>query len=177
MKLKELAKICKAARTVCLYDDGDGQQWAGTGSTFWKLPENLGRMTPESLCTVFDYTQGQIEKMEISDRPLPPFDLSEFTDGEIELFYSEFNRLILRAIDVLPLIAPGGEVFCVQTRLLSPGKDAEQPSLYLRRIEPAGIPYIVFKEGMFLNGVIVPMLIAPEDATWIGDVCGGITVK
>ena len=57
MKLKALASLCTEAKTVQLFNAEDGTQWAGTGYAVWRLPENLGKLTQEALCAIFDIPQ------------------------------------------------------------------------------------------------------------------------
>lgn len=176
MKLKALARLCAEAKQVILYETPEGMQWAGTGSVIWKLPENLGRLNTAALCAIFDITAEKAAKMKIKSEMLPEgIDTDDQVPGEKDLLYWLGRRLVLDGEDVLPLNAPGGEVFLIQTRSITPGKDAEQPGLCLRKT-PGGTPYIAVKDGIFLQAIIVPIHIAPELATWLGDVTSGITL-
>ncbi len=177
MKLKALASLCAEEKTVKLFDAPDGTQWAGTGACWWRLPENLGELNTDALCAIFDFDSEKQEKMLIEQSKLPEaFVIEDSTKDEKNLFFWMERRLILDGTDMLPLKAPGGEIFCIKTKHLKPGKDAEQPGLCLRRTE-AGFPYIVFKDGMFIAGIITLILPDAECVTWLTDVLTGISVK
>lgn len=177
MKLKALGSLCNEAKTVQLFNAADGTQWAGTGYAVYRLPENLGQLTEDALCAIFDITPDKRGKMLVRTKDLPETLITDdYCHGEKNLLYWLPRRVILDGQDLLPLKAPGGEIYCIQTKNLKPGSDAEQPGLCLRR-QPGGAPYIVFKDGMFVQAIIMPWTSAPEAITWLGDVVGGITVE
>lgn len=177
MKLKALASLCNEAKVVKLYNAGDGTQWAGTGTMFYKLPENLGRLTTDALCAIFDISAEKAAKMVILERELPEgFETDDSSYGEKDLLYWLDRRVILHGVDLLPTQAPNGEIFTIQTKNLKPGSDAEQPGLALRRPE-GGNPYVVYKDGLFVQAIIMPWHAEPETITWLGNVCRGITVE
>ena len=163
MKLKALASLCNEAKVVKLYNAGDGTQWAGTGGTIYKLPENLGTLTTDALCAIFDINAEKAAKMVIVERDLPEvFETDDTSGGEKDLLYWMDRRLILNGVDDLPLNAPGGEILCIPTKALRPGSDAEQPGLCLRHTV-SGTPYVVYKDGIFVQAI-----------TWLADVVGGL---
>ena len=177
MKLKALASLCNEAKAVRLYNAPDGTQWAGTGFAIWRLPENLGNLTQDALCAIFDITQEKQGKMVIKTQEMPAaFDTGEYCSGEKDLLYWLDRRVILNGVDLLPTQAPNGEIFTIQTKNLRPGSDAEQPGLAMRRPEE-GNPYIVYKDGLFVQAIIMPWHAEPETITWLGNVCRGITVE
>lgn len=176
MKLKALASLCSEAKTLALFDAADGSQWAGTDAALWKLPENLGRLTTDALCAIFDISAEKAAKMDIRHEQLPGvLDTDDQSPNERKLLYWLGRRLILDGDDMLPTKAPDGEIFCLKTRWLKPGSDAEQPGLSLRHTADE-IPYIVHKDGLFVTGILYPRAPEPEQVTWLADVCRGITV-
>ena len=177
MKLKALASLCNEAKAVRLYNAPDGSQWAGTDGTIYKLPENLGRLTTDALCAIFDISAEKAAKMQITEKDLPKvYETDAFSTGERELIYWLDRRLILHGADDLPMKVPGGEVLCIPTKALRPGNDAEQPVLCLRNTD-SGTPYIVYKDGMFVQAIIMPCRMEPELVTWLADVVGGLEVR
>lgn len=177
MKIKALGSLCNEAKTVRLYNAEDGTQWAGTGYAVYRLPENLGKLTQDALCAIFDIPQEKQGKMLIQTKDLPDaYDTDDYCPGERELLYWMDRRLILSGRDLVPLKAPSGEIFTIQTKNLRPLSDAEQPGLSLRKTE-TGTPYIVFKDGLFVQAIIMPCRVEPEELTWLGDVCRGISVE
>ena len=177
MKLKALASLCNEAKVVKLYNAGDDTQWAGTGGTLYKLPENLGRLTTDALCAIFDISAEKAAKMVIAETELPEgFETDDNSGGEMNLLYWMDRRLILNGVDDLPLKAPDGEILCIPTKALRPGSDAEQPGLCLRHT-PSGAPYVVYKDGIFVQAIIMPSRMEPELITWLADVVGGLEVR
>ena len=177
MKIKALAALCAEAKELTLYDAADGSQWAGTSAVRYKLPESLGELSTNALCAIMDFGPDKLAKMRVNREPMTEtINTDDDAVGQKDLLYWLDRRLILDGRDVLPLIAPGGEIVCIQTQYLRPGKDAEQPALVLRRTD-AGTPYVVFMDGLFAVGVIAPMHPAPELVTWLSDVLGGVTVN
>ena len=177
MKLKALASLCNEAKAVRLYNAKDGTQWAGTGGTIYKLPENLGTLTTATLCAIFDISAEKAAKMVIVERELPEgFETDDTSGGEKDLLYWLDRRLILNGVDNLPLNAPGGEILCIPTKALRPGSDAEQPGLCLRHTA-SGTPYVVYKDGLFVQAIIMPSRMEPELITWLADVVGGLEVR
>ena len=177
MKIKALGSLCSEGKAVKLYNAADGTQWAGTSGTIYKLPESLGRLTTETLCTIFDIDAEKAAKMEIKEAELPKvFETDAYSTGEKDLLYWLDRRVILNGVDELPLKSPDGEIICIPTKALRPGSDAEQPGLCLRRTE-SGVPYIVYKDGMFVQAIIMPCRMKPEMVTWLADVVGGLEVR
>ena len=177
MKLKALASLCNEAKIVKLYNAKDGTQWAGTGGTIYQLPENLGKLTTDTLCVIFDISAEKAAKMQIAEAELPEvFETDTYSGGEKDLLYWLDRRLILHGVDDLPLISPDGEIICIPTKALRPGSDAEQPGLCLRHTG-TGTPYIVYKDGMFVQAIIMPSRMEPEMVTWLADVVAGLEVR
>lgn len=178
MNLKALASLCNEAKAVRLYNAQDGTQWAGTDGTIYKLPENLGHLTTDALCTIFDISAEKAAKMQVTEKDLPSFCETDSTStGEKDLLYWLDRRIILHGADDLPLKAPDGEIICIPTKALRPGSDAEQPGLCLRHTTSYGVPYIVYKDGLFVQAIIMPCRMEPELVTWLADVAGGLEVR
>lgn len=177
MKIKALASLCAEAKAVRLFNGPEGSQWAGTGYAIYRLPENLTPLSQDALCAIFDIPAEKQAKMVIQTKELPEcFDTDDYSAGEKDLLYWPGRRLILEGTDLLPVNAPGGEVYCIQTKNLKPGSDAEQPGLCLRR-QPEGSPYIVYKDGLFVQAILMPWALQPEQITWLSDVTRGVTVR
>lgn len=177
MNLNALGKLCAEAKALYLYEAEDGTQWAGTSACIWQLPRQFGSVTPEVLCAIWDVSDEKAAGWHIEEGDFPgAYDTDEYSPNEKSLLWWIQRRLVLDGDDMLPLKAPDGEIYTIKTKYIKPGKDAEQPSLCLRRTQ-GGQPYIVCKDGMFVTAVILPKQPAPEQVTWLGDVCRGITVE
>lgn len=176
MLLKELGAICKEAKALRLLEDAEGALWAGTSAVLWQIPRGLGKISADTLCAIWDISPEKTELMELEEGEFPEvYDTDPNDPNEKALLWWNGRRLVLDGKDVLPLKAPGGEILMITTKYIKPGKDAEQPGLFLRYTEE-GAPYIVCKDGMFVNAVILPGYPSPEQMGWIGDVCRGATL-
>lgn len=54
MKLKAIEKICKASKTVILWQTEDGRVFAGDGGAFYLLPDALSKIPARDMLDVFD---------------------------------------------------------------------------------------------------------------------------
>ena len=177
MNLNALGKLCTEAKALYLYDAADGTQWAGTSAAIWQLPKQLGRITADMLCAIWDISPEKTALMSITEGDFPEaYDTDPYSAGEKDMLWWIRRRLVLDGDDLLPLRAPNGEIYTIKTKYIKPGKDAEQPALCLRQTAE-GAPYIVCKDGMWVTAVIMPRQPSPEQVTWLGEVCRGITVE
>lgn len=176
MNLNALGKLCAEAKALYLYEAEDGAQWAGTSACIWQLPKTLGTVTEDMLLAIWDVSVEKAAGWVTGSGSFPAaYDTDTYCAGEKDLLWWIQRRLVLDGNDLLPLKAPDGEIYTIKTKYIRPGKDAEQPALCLRQTE-AGAPYIVCKDGMWVTAVITPGNPSPEQVTWLGEVCQGITV-
>lgn len=171
MKLKNVGALCKSAKSIVLYDDG-ARQWVGEGGAIYILPENLGRMSVEMLCTIFDIPTDKAADFftRRSDWP-EPYDGEDDT-REDELVFDTDCRVMFDKRDMVPLQAPGGKVYFVQAKYLKAVDDSENLHMTLRVTED-GIPYIAVKDGMFLAAIIWPVRVKDAITAWLGRVYNG----
>lgn len=171
MKLKNVGALCKSAKSIVLYDDG-ARQWVGEGGAIYILPENLGRMSVEMLCTIFDIHTDKAADFftRRSDWPTP-YDGEDDTE-EDELIFDTDRRVMFNKRDMVPLQAPDGKVYFVQAKYLKAVDDSENLHMTLRVTE-AGTPYIAVKDGMFLAAIIMPVRFEETATSWLGRVYNG----
>lgn len=171
MKLKNVGALCKNAKSIVLYDDG-ARQWAGEGGAMYILPENLGRMTVEMLCTIFDIPADKAADFytQRSDWPTP-YDAEDDAE-EDELIFDTDRRVMFDKRDMVPLQAPYGKVYFVQAKYLKAVDDSENLHMTLRLTEE-GQPYIAVKDGMFLTAIIMPVRVKPTATVWLGQIYNG----
>ena len=171
MKLKEIGAICKRAKSIIVYDEED-RQWAGDGGAMYILPENIGSMTPGTLCVIFDIPTDKAADFYTKQQGWPaPFDSGDDSE-EDELIFDTDQRMLIYGRDLLPLRAPDGTVYFIQSRYLKPVNDSENLRLTLR-FTAEGTPYFAVKDGMFLAAIIMPVKLLPGTTAWLGSVYNG----
>lgn len=172
MKLKNVGALCKKAKSIILFEEEDGSQWAGEGGALFILPENLGRMTPATLCTIFDIPVDKAAEIYTETGSFPGgYDSADDTE-EDELIFDTYRRVILDGRDMVPLREPGGKVYFIQTKYLKAVDDSENLRMTLRYSDD-GKPYIAVKDGMFLTAIIMPVRFLTGSADWFGQIYNG----
>ncbi len=174
MKLKEIAALCRKAKSVIVFDE-EGRQWAGDGSAMYILPENIGGMTPDTLCVIFDIPTDKAAEFYTRRSEFPATFESGDEAEEDELLFDTDRRVLYDGADMTPLQTPDGKVFFIKSKYLKAVNDSENLRLTLR-IDGEGNRYIAVKDGMFLAAIIVPIMLKPGTTAWLGTLYNG-TVK
>lgn len=173
MKLKNVGALCRAAKSIVLYDDG-GRQWVGDGSGMYVLPENLGIMSVEMLCTIFDIAPEKAADFFTRRQGWPtPYDGEDDTE-EDELIFDTDRRVMFDRRDMVPARTESGRVYFVQAKYLKAVDDSENLHMTLR-LTADGNPYIAVKDGMFLTAIIMPVKLRTGTTAWLGSVYNGAT--
>lgn len=160
MKIKSIAAICKAEKTI-ITASGYSCQWIGNGKAFYPL-YNLPPLSKDHIYTMFDVPDDKRDKFYFDNPPLPE-NISFENTASYEcilargsLSFSESGRTLL------PLKTSLGLVF-VNERLLTPFADAADGYDLYERIDSTGKVYIAVKEGFILIGIIFPYDIITDE--------------
>ena len=172
MKLKNVGALCKRAKSIILFDE-PGRQWVGDGSAMYILPENLGHMSAEMLCTIFDIPADKAAEIYTKHGDWPEaYDSADDAEDEDELIFDTDRRVLFDGRDTLPLRDPEGRVWFVQAKYIKVVDDSENLHMTLRFME-GETPYIAVKDGMFLAAIIMPVKLLPGTTAWLGSVYNG----
>lgn len=169
MIIKKLAGLCKASKTLLLFDTPGGEQWAGDGSAFYEL-SGIPAMGPNGLCAVMDITPEKAADMRIERAEWPLVYCLDGVAEETPLDYNPEAYIVYDGWKLMPC-TDGSRLAFIQTKYLSPLADAETITLALRQTK-GGEPYIVAKAGLFVVGVIMPTTIGREKLIWMGEIYG-----
>ena len=176
MKLKAIAPLCAKVKQIVLFDDGNGAQWISDGAAAYKLPEALGMLSTGAVTAVFDIPPEKAADYMIDRRPLPDcHDPDDTADGEKDLAFELTCRIKFQDRDMLPLTAPDGRVFLMQTKYCKPLEDAEQIRFSLRE-DGEHPPVIAAKDGMFLTALIMPIDVKEMEpgVRWLQGIADGL---
>lgn len=169
MIIKKLAALCKASKELRLYDTRGGAQWAGDSAAAYEL-SGIPEMGPRGLCAVMDIPPDKAADMRIEQADWP---LSYCLDGvaeETPLDYDPDAYIVYEGVKLMPCTDGSSQVF-IQPKYLAPLMDAETITLALRHTR-GGEEYIVAKAGLFVAGVIVPLVPGKKVLAWMGETYG-----
>jgi hypothetical protein len=158
MKIKTIAAICKKSECLYLYDktgsNGYVSQWVGDGMAIYPIV-NIPYMETDNVCTIFEFTEKQLEKFLIRHTEVPEGICIDDTD-RTEINLSNENLSIAYAGRILkPLQTSKGLVF-IDSKYLSPLADIWNIMELYERTTQSGQTYIAAKAGFILYAVIMP---------------------
>ena len=146
MKIKKLAKLCAARKSIWVYD-GERLQYIGDGSACYTV-RGLPELDEESLMVIFDVPEGKRGDYVFRRQPAP--EGLNFEDGDDT--ENVVDRLPLEMGDIVMLKTSRG-LAMIDKKYLEPIADEEQVELY-ERTGRDGEQYIVAKSGFELLAVI-----------------------
>lgn len=155
MKIKKIESICKARKTIFIYDTLS-IQWISNGQVYYPLYK-FPSLNEDNVFAMFDIPEDKQSKFQFGAySTLPPqFDFSDTTDNEEMILTG--NLLIQKnGYLLLPLKTQFGLIF-IDTRYLAPFDDIEEGVQLYQRIDQFGKTYIAVKSGFSLFGIILPL--------------------
>lgn len=159
MRLSKIAGLCKQRRVISLLNcngkNGEMTQWLGDGDGMYLLT-GLPVVDTHNVCTMFDLTDKQLEKIAIC----PSYDTGglSYADSIADEFQIQSEYTICYDIcgaTLLPLMTGDGIVF-INRRYLEPVSDDITSLTFWERHDCNGELYIAVKVGMFLQAVLKP---------------------
>ena len=157
MKIKSVAAICKKSECLFLYDresTGNVSQWVGDGVAIYPIV-NIPYMETENICTIFEFTEKQLEKFVIRHTGAPEGICLEDVDRTEKILSNENLSIAYAGRILRPLLTSRGLVF-IDTKYLSPLADIWNIMELYERTMPSGKTYIAVKAGFLLYAVIMP---------------------
>lgn len=163
MKIKKIIANCKSRGQLYIYDHGDSTQWISSGAAFYPIFD-LPKFDPDTICTTYDITDKQQDKMVIQREPELPgwicFD--DYCENEHQVEPSRM-RIIAQGKTLIPVLTSVGIQF-VDDRLLDPLSDTPSDDLsFFERITDYGRIYFAVKQGLMITAVIAPFDILTDD--------------
>lgn len=162
MKLKDIAKLCKARGIITLTQMG-GTQWIGDfGATFPAL--GMPFMDEETVGVCLDFDEKTREKVKVCNGILTDYELDEYVEGDKELTSVLFRFLHYgKTVDAWST-ADGDVVFLDAAYTKPLLADDDRTRLFVRRKAGRNFGYVIGKSGMFVTAIIEPMRFWNDDA-------------
>lgn len=154
MKIKRIAQLCRQSGCIILFEGQDGVQWISNGSAVYPL-YGLPRFGPENICTLFDITVKQSEKINIRHEKLPESFCFSDTDPN-ETLINSFDLDLSIGGHILMPYRTGTGVHFIEARYLAPLQDLQENLEIYERISGAGSTYFAVKSGLMIYGIILP---------------------
>lgn len=159
MKLKDIASILRAGRTINILE-GKDCQWLSDGFAAYPI-YGLPHMEEKNMTALLDIPENKRELYNVQPGKLP-FDESDNCPDEFQLSDSGIT-IVYRGTAVIPLIG-NHKLFYVRLRYLKPFfSDKESYTYYARKTD--GGCSVAVKEGFILRAVIAPYDIVYEEFT------------
>ncbi len=153
MKIQKIQSLCKSAKRIIIFNDADeGIQWISDGYCLFPLL-NLPRLTEDNIYALFDIPEDKRGKIFFEEREELPKSLcfEDYFEGECAVKPEAFGIVAYgRALEIIR----GAEGAILYDKKYFSVFDDDV--ILFERLRPAGSPYIVAKEGMFVAGVIMP---------------------
>lgn len=155
MKIKKIISLCKAEKTIALFEDyKNSVQWLSNGDAVYLLDNDMPLLDTEALCKLYDINDKAQEKIAMIDRELPSgIDFRDNIDEESEAEPLGVSVIYNGGI-LEPLMTEEGILY-VERAYLEPLTDSPTDTWrFALRHDSRGKPFIVVKIGLFVSAVI-----------------------
>lgn len=162
MKLKDIAKLCKARGIITLTPVG-GTQWIGDlGAAFPAL--GMPFMDEETVGVCLGFDEKTREKVKVCNIPLTNYELDEYVEGDKELT-SVLLRFLYYGRTVDAWSTADGDVVFLDAAYTKPLlADDDRTQLFVRHKIGRNFGYVIGKSGMFVTAIIEPMRFRDDDS-------------
>ena len=162
MKLKDIAKLCKARGIITLTPVG-GTQWIGDlGAAFPAL--GMPFMDEEAVGVCLDFDEKTREKVKVCNITFTDYELDEYVEGDKELT-SVLLRFCYYGRTVDAWSTADGDVVFLDAAYTKPLlADDDRTQLFVRHKIGRNFGYVIGKSGMFVTAVIEPMRFRDDDS-------------
>jgi len=161
MKLKDIAKLCKARGIITLTPVG-GTQWIGDlGAAFPAL--GMPFMDKETVGVCLDFDEKTREKVKVCNITMADYEFDEYVEGDKELT-SVLLRFLYYGKTVDAWSTADGDVVFLDAAYTKPLlADDDRTQLFVRRKIGRDFGYVIGKSGMFVTAIIEPMRFQNDD--------------
>lgn len=155
MKIKSIEQICKANKTIFLYSGRDERQWISNGEAYYPITK-LPQLDEDIVFTIFDIPEEKREKyiFGVGELPRTLCFLDEDVEGKEKLLGKTLGQIIENGKTLVAFISSRGAIY-INSKYLKPFEGSSGLML-TERADTSGRPYIAIKDGMFLEGIILP---------------------
>ena len=152
MKLKDIAKLCKARGIITLTPVG-GTQWIGDlGAAFPAL--GMPFMDEETVGVCLDFDEKTREKVKVCNITFTDYELDEYVEGDKELT-SVLLRFLYYGRTVDAWSTADGDVVFLDAAYTKPLlADDDRTQLFVRHKIGRNFGYVIGKSGMFVTAII-----------------------
>lgn len=159
MIIKNIAKLCKERKRICLYEEPRGGcQWIGDGYACYPL-FGMPVIDEGTVFAVLDIPEDRRDSYIVTYEAWPE-QLNASDDAEEKLLLQTDIGLVFKDKALMPARTSRGLLF-YDPKYLNPLKDLDGFELYEREATGGGL-YFAVKTGFLLRGIIMPKLPEPE---------------
>lgn len=160
MIIKNIARLCRERKRICLYDDQNGGcQWIGDGSAAYPL-FGMPVIDERTVFAVLDIPEDKRDGYLVSYSAWPErLNSGDEDDTERVLSPSDCG-LVFKDMKLMPA-RTGRGLWFYDPKYRNPLRDLENVELYERTASDGGL-YLAAKTGLLLRAVIMPKLPEPE---------------
>lgn len=162
MKIRKLAALCKAAKTIYLINDNiSGVQWCGCGEALYPL-RGLPRMDESQIMRLFDIPSADSDKYQVYRDVYTacPIDTRDIPRGEENILPPPDICITYAGQEFMPLSA-SGKVIWINPKYIDPVSKSGDIELY-ERVDGRELSYIAVKVGMMLEAIIYPLSVGDK---------------
>lgn len=158
MKIKKIESICKAKKTIIVYQS-ENCQWLSDGCAIYPI-FNMPHLEQKNIFAMFDIPEEKQNRFHFTEDELPlSVNFNDYDKNENQLEMNEFMSIGHKQGDLLPLRTSKGIIF-IENKYLAPFDEGFE--LYERQML-SGTPYIAVKRGFMLRGIILPIKVVTEE--------------
>lgn len=160
MKIRKLAALCKAAKTIYLINDNiSGVQWCGDGAALYPL-RGLPRMDESQIMRLFDIPSADSDKYLVRCMTETSIDTRDIPRGEENILPMPDICITYAGQEFMPLSA-SGKMIWINPKYIDPVSKSGDIELY-ERVDERGLSCIAVKAGMMLEAIIYPLSVGEK---------------
>lgn len=155
MQLKQIETLCKHSKIINILETYT-HQWISDGFACYPLLK-MPKLNEKTVLTVLNIPESKANKYTVTVQPM----YEHFNINDDDLAEREINKAWMSIMNARPMKTSEGITF-INDRYLKPLQDLEYPKFFERKTESGQI-YIVIKDGLFINAIIMPTLMLNQD--------------
>ncbi|GEM_PF-1899997 len=155
MLLKHIEALCKSSKIINILETDTGQQWISDGYACYPLLK-MPKVNEKTVMTILNIPEEKANKFTCTVKLMnEEYDIEDYGTEEKEITKTWAHLKNMQALKTSE-----GITF-IHERYLKPLQDTDYLEFFERKTE-AGQIYIVAKDGLFINGLIMPSTMVNE---------------